>query len=91
LTRSSQAVDIVQILRDAQPGLLDRLQVADAMTRPALSVQDSVLVADCLRLMRMCGVRSVPVLHGSAPVGISSYTDVLHAVAGPADDAPAGN
>jgi predicted transcriptional regulator len=78
--------DIVQILCDGQAELLDQLHVADAMTQPALSVQDAMQIPDCLRLMRMCGVRSVPVMHGTAAVGILSYTDVLCAVAGGVDD-----
>ena len=40
----------------------------------------SVLIDDCLRLMRMSGVRSVPVVRGLTPVGILSFTDVLRAV-----------
>lgn len=70
--------DIVQILCDGEPDLLDQLQVADAQTTPAITVQEQFLVVDCLRLMRMSGVRSVPVLRGLTPIGILSFTDVLH-------------
>jgi CBS domain-containing protein len=73
--------DIVLILCDAEPELLDQLSVADAMTTPAISVQHNFLIGDCIRLMRMSGVRSVPVLNGLTPVGILSYTDVLRAAA----------
>lgn len=58
--------------------------------RSCLSVQDATQITDCLRLMRMCGVRSVPVLRGTVPVGILSFTDVLCAVAGPVDEEPSG-
>ena len=59
------------------------------MTSPALSVQSGFPICDCLRLMRMSGVRSVPVLRGTELVGLLSFTDVLRAVANPLGlDAP---
>ncbi len=72
--------DIVQIFSEGEIGLLDQLHVSDAMTSPAITVQETFKVVDCLRLMRMSGVRSVPVLRGLEPVGVLSFTDVLHAV-----------
>jgi len=74
--------DIVQILCDGELELLELLHVSDAMTTPAITVQEQMLIVDCLRLMRMSGVRSVPVLRGIEPVGILSFTDVLHAAVG---------
>jgi CBS domain-containing protein len=74
--------DIVQILSEGDITLLDQLHVSDAMTTPAITVQEAFKIVDCLRLMRMCGVRSVPVLRGLVPVGVLSFTDVLHAVVG---------
>jgi CBS domain-containing protein len=71
--------DIVQILCDGESGVLDQLLVADAMSTPAVSVQHAFSIADCLRLMRMAGVRSVPVLDGVRLVGLLSFTDVLRA------------
>ena len=71
--------DIVQILCEGEVELLDQLHVADAMTTPAIAVQEQFKIADCLRIMRMSGVRSVPVLRGLEPVGILSFTDILHA------------
>jgi CBS domain-containing protein len=82
--------DIVQILCDGEPELLDQLHVADALTSPAISVQEQFLVVDCLRLMRMSGVRSVPVLRGLTAVGILSFTDVLYAAVNPASSLPTG-
>jgi len=55
------AKDVVQVLCDAESALLDQLRVSDAMTTPSFSVQKDFLVKDCIRLMRMAGVRSVPV------------------------------
>lgn len=74
--------DIIQVLCQGEPELLDQLRVSDAMTAPALCVQEELVIDDCLRLMRMSGVRSVPVVRGLTPVGILSFTDVLRAVAG---------
>lgn len=71
--------DIVQILCDEELDVLNQLRVEDAVTAPAISVQEDFKIVDCLRLMRMCGVRSVPVLRGLTPVGILSFTDILNA------------
>ena len=73
--------DIVQVLCEADAGVLDRLTVADAVTTPAVSVQHKLGVVDCIRLMRMTGVRSAPVFDGMALVGLISFSDVLRAVA----------
>jgi predicted transcriptional regulator len=72
--------DIVQVLCDADPSVLDTLRVADAVTTPAMSVQHEMSVVDCIRLMRMTGVRSAPVLDRLSLVGIISFSDVLRAV-----------
>jgi len=72
--------DIIQVLCEGEAELLDQLRVKDAMTAPALCVQEELQIEDCLRLMRMSGVRSVPVVRGLTPVGILSFTDVLRAV-----------
>jgi CBS domain-containing protein len=69
--------DIVQVLCDAEPSLLDQLLVADAMSTPAISVQKDFLIGDAIKLMRISGVRSVPVLDGVSLVGLLSFTDVL--------------
>jgi CBS domain-containing protein len=71
--------DIVLVLCDGEPELLDQLSVADAMTTPAICVQHDFSIVDCIRLMRMSGVRSAPVLKNLVPIGILSFTDVLKA------------
>jgi CBS domain-containing protein len=71
--------DVVQVLCESEPALLDQLRVEDVMSRPAISVQAEFLVGDAIKLMRMSGVRSVPVLRGVELVGLLSYTDVLRA------------
>ena len=71
--------DVVQVLCDAEPALLDQLTVGDAMSTPAVSVQREFLVGDAIKLMRGAGVRSVPVLDGVQLVGLLSFSDVLRA------------
>jgi CBS domain-containing protein len=71
--------DIIQVLCEGETDMLDQLRVSDVMTAPALCVQEELLIEDCLKLMRMSGVRSVPVVRGLTPVGILSFTDVLRA------------
>jgi CBS domain-containing protein len=74
--------DIIQVLCEGDDEMLDQLRVGDVMTAPALCVSEELLIIDCLKLMRMSGVRSVPVVRGLVPVGILSFTDVLRAVSG---------
>jgi CBS domain-containing protein len=71
--------DVVLVLCDGEPELLDQLRVADAVTAPAICVQHDFTIGDSIRLMRMTGVRSVPVLKGLEPIGVLSFTDVLRA------------
>jgi CBS domain-containing protein len=71
--------DIIAVLCEGEVEMLDTLRVSDVMTAPALCVQEELIIEDCLRLMRMSGVRSVPVVRGLTPVGILSFTDVLRA------------
>jgi predicted transcriptional regulator len=74
--------DVVQVLGDTDPTVLDELRVHEAMTAPAITVPDNMLIVDCINLMRMTGVRSVFVLVEGEPAGVLSYTDVLRHVAG---------
>jgi CBS domain-containing protein len=74
--------DIIQVMCEGETEMLDQLRVSDVMTAPALCVQEELLIEDCLKLMRMSGVRSVPVVRGLTPVGILSFTDVLRAASG---------
>jgi CBS domain-containing protein len=69
--------DVVQVMCDGAPSLLDRLLVRDVMTTPCISVQKDFSVHDCIKLMRISGVRSAPVLDGVQLVGLLSYTDVV--------------
>ncbi len=69
--------DIVQVLCEGDASVVGKLIVADVMTDPAICVQRDALIHDCIRLMRASGIRSAPVLHGTSPMGILSFTDVI--------------
>jgi len=72
--------DIVNLLGSEDPAILDHTTVGDVMTRPAFCVPSSTNLVDCINLMRMSGVRRVPVLDGTTVVGILSTSDVFERV-----------
>lgn len=68
--------DIVEALVSLEKtGVL--LLVRDVMTRPAITVSPELSIDHCLHLMRMVGVRRLPVVNGRHLVGILSNTDVF--------------
>ncbi len=69
--------DIVNLLGSQDTAILDHTTVADVMTRPAICVPTMTNLVDCINLMRMSGVRRVPVLDGTTVVGILSTSDVF--------------
>ncbi len=69
--------DIVNLLGSQDPAVLDELQVADVMTRPAICVPAQTNVVDCINLMRMSGVRRMPVLDGTQVIGLLSTSDIF--------------
>ncbi len=75
------AKDIVQLLGDAGPEILEELTVAEIMTSPVVSLPDYLKVADCINLMRMTGIRTAPIMNGSELVGLLSFSDVLRWIA----------
>lgn len=72
--------DCIRVICDAGVAALDDLCVEDAMTRPAVTVPAELCITDCLRLMRMAGVRTAPVLEHGELVGVLTFTDVLNAL-----------
>ena len=74
--------DVVNLLGSHEPNVLDDLRVADVMTRPAICVPKQTKLVDCVNLMRMSGVRRMPVLDGTAVVGILSSSDVFERLLG---------
>ncbi len=69
--------DIVNLLGSQDPAVLDHLRVGDVMTRPAICVPAQTNLRDCINLMRSCGVRRMPVLDGTAVLGVLSTSDVF--------------
>lgn len=69
--------DIVNLLGTQDPAVLGELQVGDVMTRPAICVPAQTNLLDCINLMRMAGVRRVPVLDGTKVIGLLSTSDVF--------------
>jgi CBS domain-containing protein len=69
--------DIVNLLGSQDVSALDVVTVADVMTRPAICVGKDTNLVDCLNLMRMSGVRRMPVLDGLRVIGILSSSDVF--------------
>lgn len=76
------AKDIIQLLGEVEPRMLEEIRISDVATHPAVSVPEDLCVQDCINLMLMTGVRRLIVLRQSTPVGLLSHTDVIRAVAG---------
>ena len=72
--------DCIQVLSDNGEEALEDLCVEDAMTQPAVTVPADLCIADCIRLMRLAGVRTVPVLDNGELLGILSFTDILKSI-----------
>jgi len=51
--------------------------VAEIMTKPAMTVSPNLSIYFCLQMMRMVGVRRLPVVDGEVLVGVLSNTDVF--------------
>ena len=76
--------DIVEaIVTEAFDGTLQL--VDDVMTKPAITVNMDFSIYNCQQLMRMVGVRRVPVVEGANLVGIISNTDIFQKLVWEAD------
>ena len=69
--------DIVNLLGSQDPALLDQLRIGDVMTRPALCVPAQPNLRACLNLMRMSGIRRMPVLDSTTVIGVLSTSDIF--------------
>jgi CBS domain-containing protein len=68
--------DIVEaIVMDPTGG--SSLVVDDVMTKPALTINAGLSISHCHQMMRMVGVRRLPVVDGTKLVGILSNADVF--------------
>ena len=54
------------------------LLVEHMLTKPAVTVNSSLSLYNCHQLMRMVGVRRLPVVDGTTLVGILSNTDIFN-------------
>jgi signal-transduction protein with cAMP-binding, CBS, and nucleotidyltransferase domain len=68
--------DIVEtIVMDPSGGI--SFTVDDVMTKPALTVSSKLSISNCHQMMRMVGVRRMPVVDGTELVGILSNADIF--------------
>lgn len=74
--------DIVTLLGTQDPGVLEHVRVADVATTPAICVPAHANLVECINLMRMVGVRRMPVLDGRAVIGVLSSSDIFERMLG---------
>jgi CBS domain-containing protein len=68
--------DIIEALvTDTIGGIQDLVE--DIMSKPAITVNIGLSIYSCQQLMRMVGVRRLPVLKGNDLVGILSNSDIF--------------
>lgn len=72
--------DMVNLASGHGLKILDQLTVGEVMSRPAVCVPAETSVSDCVQLMRLTGVRRLPVLQGLNVIGLISSTDVFRAL-----------
>ncbi len=72
ITRKDIVESLVEEMLD-----IKMLFVEDVMTKPALTVNADLSIDNCLKIMRMIGVRRLPVTDGSALAGIISNSDIF--------------
>ena len=68
--------DIVEALVENNPDI-NSLFVEDSMTKPAITVNPELSIYNCHRIMRMVGVRRMPVVDRGKLVGIISNSDIF--------------
>lgn len=68
--------DVVEaIVMDPAGGTL--LQVDEVMTKPAITVNSGLSISYCHQMMRMVGVRRLPVVDGTKLIGILSNANIF--------------
>ena len=68
--------DIVEAMV-MDPSGMTSLAVDDVMTKPAFTVNSGLSISNCHQMMRMVGVRRLPVVDGNKLVGILSNADIF--------------
>ena len=68
--------DIVELIVMDPTGWI-ALTVEDLMSKPAITVSPSLSITNCQQLMRMAGVRRLPVVEGQKLEGILSNSNIF--------------
>jgi CBS domain-containing protein len=68
--------DILGVLVDPDEAE-GEVRVEEVMTAPALSVSPDFGIPTCVQMMRMLGVRRVPVIENGKLIGIISFSDIF--------------
>jgi CBS domain-containing protein len=68
--------DIVEVLFSEGIGWKSLL-VEDVMSKPAITANANLSIANCQQLMRIVGVRRLPIVDGDKVVGVLSYMDIF--------------
>lgn len=68
--------DILGTLVDPDEAI-DEVRVEEVMTAPALCVSPNFGIPTCVQMMRMLGVRRVPVVENGKLIGIISFSDIF--------------
>ena len=68
--------DIVEALVENNPDI-NSLFVEDSMTKPAITVNPELSIYNCHKIMRMVGVRRMPVVDRGKLIGIISNSDIF--------------
>lgn len=71
--------DIVEALVENNPDI-NSLFVEDSMTKPAITINPELSVYNCHQIMRMVGVRRMPVVDRGKLVGIISNSDIFNKI-----------
>ncbi len=72
ITRKDIVVSLVEGILDGTSCLVE-----DEMTKPVITVNSNSTIYNCQKIMRMVGVRRLPVVDGNQLVGIISNTDIF--------------
>ena len=70
--------DIVEALMPGIESGVEAMLVEDIMSKPAITVYPGLSISQCYQMMRMMGVRRMPVVDGIELVGILSNTHLFY-------------
>ena len=70
--------DIVEVLIPEIETGFEAMLVEDIMSKPVITVNPDLSISQCYQMMRMMGVRRMPVVNDKELVGILSSTDLFH-------------